>query len=113
MEVVEEPVTERVAAFDECAPRLRTADTVDAHAPLGLEVAHALLGLRAVVAVDDDRHAGGVQTLLDVADRVASVPASEQRPCHQSRVWGRGLIRRCTRPAPRGAAPCPWHRPDA
>src|SRR5262249_52604497 len=104
-------VTEREAALDEGAPRFGTADTVDTNSALPLELTHGVLCARAVVGIDDERQSGGDEPLLYVTHRVAVVTQPEQRSCGQGRDFA--SVRRCTRPALRGAAPCPWHRPGA
>ena len=76
---VEQPVAEREAALDERAPRLGSADAVDPQpAPRPGTRAPRPRSRRRTSPSSVTRDPGRVEPLLEVADRVAAVSASQQ-----------------------------------
>ena len=76
---VEEAVTHPETGFHQGVPGLRTADAVDTQAPQALEGLEGGPGARAedAVGIDGRARQNGGQAVLDVGDRVTTVPDGE------------------------------------
>jgi len=80
--VVQEPVAEVPAGFDQGGPRLVVAATVDAQAPGALEVADRRFGGGTVATYlgAGRREAGRTEAALEITNRFAGIPRPQREP---------------------------------
>ena len=79
---VEQAVAERVAALDQRAPGLGSADPVDAHTAASLELAHGREGLLPEAAIQRDGVTTLREALLEVPDGVSTIAEAQESVGH-------------------------------